>query len=155
MSVGTLLDTHAIERRPKCFYRNAPTGCIICSSTMMRGTGGRCQRGTRYKTDAIRFMREFKQSASTWRKSIPPKQFSEIILESISRTHAAGTVTMYKGTLNRFAEVIGESFPIGKISPFHWDAYRNKRLKEGVKPVTVNIETRCLRASLNIAQRWG
>jgi len=58
-----------------------------------------------------------------------------------------------------FLRIIGD-IPLSYITPQHWDKYRSERLKpkedgKSISPITVNIELRTLRASLNTALRWN
>ncbi len=96
--------------------------------------------------------------------------FSAPFLAYAEGSFSKGTVAIYKASLRNFIEYIGD-FPLANYTPQHFDAYKTERqkpvkvvimIKDGhkteiekiVRPVTVNIELRTLRAFFNTAVRW-
>jgi len=64
-----------------------------------------------------------------------------------------GTVDICRASLKQFLSFAGD-IPLTTITEKHVDGYKVVRLQH-VKPVTVNIELRTLRAVFNVALRWG
>jgi integrase len=67
--------------------------------------------------------------------------------------YAKGNVTIYRATLRLLIEAIGD-LPLSSITPRHIDTFKSRRLNV-IKPVTVNLELRTLKAALNTAKRWN
>jgi len=63
------------------------------------------------------------------------------------------TVDGYEAALRQLASLSGD-IPLAAVTRRHIDAFKGKRL-EKVKPATLNIELRSLRAAFNVALRWG
>ena len=125
-----------------------------------------------YKTDAMNFLHSFKRDEHERRQKAKHKLLSEFLTAFLSYAQGSfskGTVAIYKATLRNFIEYIG-NFPLANYTPQHFDLYKTERqkpvkvvtVKDGhttekekiVKPVTVNIELRTLRAFFNTAVRW-
>ncbi len=125
-----------------------------------------------YKADAMNFLQSFKRDEYERRQKAKHKLLSEFLIAFLSYAEGSfseGTVAIYKATLKNFIEYIGD-FPLANYTPQHFDIYKTERqkpvkvvtVKDGhttekekiVKPVTVNIELRALRAFFNTAVRW-
>jgi integrase len=115
------------------------------------------------KTDAVRFLQSFRKDEYERAKRAKKKQaavFIKEFLEYAKGNFADRTLIIYRSTLKHFISIIGD-LPLLSITPQHFDAYKTERLKttklrskDTVKPVTVNIELRALRACFNTAYRW-
>jgi site-specific recombinase XerD len=66
---------------------------------------------------------------------------------------AAGTLAIYLDSLRRFQCLIGD-IPLAEVNARQADMYISKRAAE-VRPATVNIELRSLRAAFSVAKRWA
>ena len=125
-----------------------------------------------YKTDALRFLQTFKRDEYERRQKAKRKLLSDFkkdFLAYAETNFSVGTVAIYKSAIQNFLEIAGD-LALASYTPQHFDAYKTKRqkpvkvvtVKDGhttetekiVKPVTVNIELRTLRAFFNTAVRW-
>jgi integrase len=66
---------------------------------------------------------------------------------------ASGTLILYLDSLRRFLRTVGE-IPLSEITTRQADMHISKRATE-VRPATVNIELRSLRAVFGVAKKWG
>ncbi len=125
----------------------------------------------KYKTDAVRFLQSFKKDDHERRQNAKNKLLSAFVsdfLKYVSGNFSKGTLATYRATLKNFISIIGD-VPLSFVTPQHFDTYKTERLKalklgtnkkvkpvtiETVRPVTVNIELRNLRACFNTALRW-
>jgi integrase len=117
----------------------------------------------RKKGDALKFLVSFQKDQHERKLEAQRKRVSEYFSEFLSYAEgnlSRGTVKIYQATLRHFLEIIG-NVPLLALSPQHFDMYKTRRLhalkrnnRGKVKPVTVNIELRALRACLNTAFRW-
>jgi integrase len=108
-----------------------------------------------YKVDAVKFLQGFKRDEYEQRRKNKRKGLSEFLVEFLSYaqgTFSKRTVAIYKATVRNFA-LIGGDLPLTAYTPQHLDSFKTERQKT-VKPVTVNIELRTLRAFFNTAVRW-
>ena len=122
---------------------------------------------SRYKPDAFKFLQGFKNEHRVKRK-LCSEFFEEFIIYA-EANFSKRTVAIYRYSLKLFFEYIGDKF-LASYTPQHFDAYKTQRqkpikvvtLKDGhktemektIRPVTVNIELRTLRAFFNTAVRW-
>ena len=125
-----------------------------------------------YKTDALQFLQSFKSDEHERRQKAKHKLLSELqndFLPYADANFSKGTVDIYKAALKNFVCIVGD-LPLSSYTPQHFDTYKTERqkpvkvvtVKDGhkaetekiVKPVTVNIELRTLRAFFNTAVRW-
>jgi integrase len=117
----------------------------------------------RKKGDALRFLLSFQKDQYERKKEAQRKRVFEYFSEFLNYAEgnlSRGTVKIYLATLKHFMEIIG-NVPLLSLTPQHFDMYKTRRLhslkknnRGNVKPVTVNIELRALRACLNTAFRW-
>lgn len=110
---------------------------------------------SKLKTDALKFIQTFTITQREKSKPIIKTvlQFKTDFLVYARQTYAQGTTYLYEIALNNLTKIIGD-FPLPSITAHHWDLFKIERLKS-IKPVTVNIELRNLRASFNTALRWN
>ena len=109
--------------------------------------------GAKLKTDALKALTKFEQLLT-----IPPQVttlavFQKDFLAYAESVYARRTVIIYELVLRLFLKQTGDC-PIASLNQKHLDDYVTARLKNGMSPVTVNIETRALKAALNTAVRW-
>jgi integrase len=109
--------------------------------------------GAKLKTDALKALTKFEQLLT-----IPPQvttlaSFQKDFLAYAESIYARRTVIIYELTLRYFVTQTGEC-SLASLNQKHLDDYVTTRLKKGISPVTVNIETRALKAALNTAVRW-
>ncbi len=120
-----------------------------------QGKRQRVSTHCKYKTDALRFLQTFKRDEYERCKKARRKLFSEFkkdFLLFASTNFSKGTVAIYETALHNFQQFTGD-LPLTAYTPQHFDEYKGQRLK-AIKPVTVNIELRTLRAFFNTAVRW-
>ena len=71
----------------------------------------------------------------------------------VEGTLATSTLRLYRHTLRKFAEIIGDR-PLNSVTPYHVDLFKAKRLQE-VSPTKVNQDFRTLKAAFNRAVGYG
>ena len=81
-------------------------------------------------------------------------KFVEEFLRDIKPQVAWLTILAYRKSLYKFAEFIGGSTPLDVIKAREIVQFAAFRLREGVRPETVNSDLRHVRACLNKAVRW-
>jgi integrase len=146
-------------------------GRITSGSLINNGKKQKVSTHCKYKTDAVGFLQSFKKDEYERRQNAKNKLLSAFVsdfLKYVSGNFSKGTLTTYKATLKNFISIIGD-VPLSFVTPQHFDTYKTERLKalelgtnkkvkpvtiETVRPVTVNIELRNLRACFNTAFRW-
>lgn len=125
-----------------------------------------------YKSDALRFLQSFKRDEYDRRQKTKRKLLSEFLSEFLSYAEGnflKGTAVIYKAAVQNFISTVGD-LPLLSYTPQHFDTYKTERqkpikmitIKGGfrtekvkiIKPVTVNLELRTLRAFFNTAVRW-
>jgi integrase len=80
-----------------------------------------------------------------------PDLFAEV-LAYVRATLEPGTAAIYETTFRHFTESAGD-LPLRSLTLRHFDRYKSERLGT-VRPATVNIELRTLRAAFRLAARW-
>lgn len=105
--------------------------------------------------DALKKLTEFKELLKTKPKpsSNSFSSFTEEFLQYAEATYAKTSVDIFKVALRNFQSIVGDC-QLASLNYRHVDLYKADRLRL-VKPTTVNIELRSLRAILNVAVRWG
>lgn len=107
----------------------------------------------RMKRDAITFLRSFEQENLQKPVTMTLSQFTADFLQFAEKTYARGTYKMYKEILGKFQKFTGD-LSLTQIGSRHVDMFMAERLKL-IKPVSANIEFRCVKAALNTAVRWN
>lgn len=128
--------------------------------------GRRQQKSTRCKNkrDALQSLTHLKDFLKEKQTPISLSEFTSELLCYAEANFSEGTVGIYRATLELFSSLVG-NIQLSSITPLHFDRYKTKRLKTlsrkapkdtayCIKPVTVNLELRTLRAALNTACRW-
>ncbi len=119
------------------------------------GQNGKRQKvSTRFsqKKDAVGFLQSFRAEK---RSRLPKVMFSGFVCDFLSyaqSTFAEPTILMYKSCLGQFLKYVGD-IPIHSLTAKHLDDYKGLRLKR-VRPVSVNIEVRQIKAAFQTAVRW-
>jgi len=78
--------------------------------------------------------------------------FAEV-LAYVRATLEPGTAAIYETTFRHFTDSAGD-IPLRSLTLRHFDRYKTERLGT-VRPATVNIELRTLRAAFRMAARWN
>ena len=79
--------------------------------------------------------------------------FFEEVLAYVQATLEPGTAAIYATTFRHFTDSSGNP-PLRLITARHFDRYKAERLRV-VRPATVNIELRTLKAAFRMAVRWN
>lgn len=122
------------------------------------GKGNRQKISTkcRYKAEALKFLQSFRSS------EVDKKRLAHRTTISIFKTKfidyarhnlSSGTVVIYEAAFKHLEKLAGD-IPLSNITPEHFDIYKTKRIEMKVKPVTINMELRSLKAAFNTAFRW-
>jgi integrase len=116
--------------------------------------GKRKRKSTRskLKSDALKFLQEFKIDLSPNLKTLKLSEYIKEFLAYAKLNFAKGTFEIYDGTLRNFLRIVND-LPLSAFTPRHWDTYKTTRVKQ-VAAATVNIELRTVKATFNTALRW-
>jgi integrase len=116
--------------------------------------GKKCKVSTRTKVkgEAYQVLANFKGLNTREPRSIGLQEFMAEFLAYASATYSKATVDMYRRALSHLVNIVGDT-PLRKITPRQIDEYKTTRLM-AVKPVSVHIELRALKAAFNTAKRW-
>jgi integrase len=118
-----------------------------------RGNKRNISTGTTIKTEALQFLRNFRETENTWPAHSPLlSSFINQLFEHIRSNMTPGTLRIYDYAFHHFIRFNGDLHP-DNLTAYHFDNYKICRLKN-VGPVTVNIELRALKAGLAVAKRW-
>ena len=107
---------------------------------------------TKLKSEATEFLRTFKRKSVVKVKQKRLADFTKEFLAYTQTTYSPATHDIYRRVLALLEKQVG-NIPIGAITTRHIDQYKATRLKT-IKPVSVNIELRSLRAACATAKRW-
>lgn len=105
------------------------------------------------KSEALKKLTDFKELFKERAKVVSLAQFEKEFLEFAQATYAGATVDIFRASLRHLKAVCGDC-ALPSLTPRHIDAYKSKRLSDGVSPVSVNVELRALRTMMNVAIRW-
>jgi integrase len=108
---------------------------------------------TTLKSEAIRFLREFKVTHVRSARSMRLSEFVTEFLAFAGTTYSPKTVDIYHRVFGIFQELAGDP-TIQSITARHIDQYKALRMNNRRKAVSVNIELRALKAAFNVAKRW-
>ena len=118
------------------------------------GSRGRWKStGCTTKPDALRCLTE---RQDLFKPRLPRMSLGRFVAEY--ETYAASrlsprTLSGYRDTLKGFQRFVGD-VPLSTLTPRMADAYLSQRAQK-VRPATVNIELRSLRAIFSVARKWG
>lgn len=101
------------------------------------------------KAEAIQFIRSVK-SLNTPKSRLD--QFREAFLSWGQSNYSPKSIYMYRANLRQFARLVGNP-QLSEITPYHADRFKQMRL-QAVRPASVSIELRTLKAAFNVAKRW-
>ena len=119
------------------------------------GLNGKRQKvSTRFsqKRDAMEFFRSFRPDMKS---RLPRVMFSGFVGDFLSyaqSSFAEQTILMYRSCLGQFLRYVGD-IPLQSLTAKHLDDYKGLRLRK-VRPVSVNIEVRQIKAAFQTAVRW-
>lgn len=133
-----------------CLIRERKTGIFHIVTT----AGGKRKwrsTGTRNRKEAYQI---FLQSSETHPANESPKLSSAIqeYLNYARTNFAPKTQEIYDLSLKHFLAVVGD-VDLDTINPLAIERYKSERAK-GVKPATVNIELRAMKAFFNCLKKW-
>ena len=83
---------------------------------------------------------------------ISVSEFTAEFLKIASADRRAGTMKIYKSALSKFIDMTTD-IPLDEVTARHYDKFKSMRAV-AVRPVTVNIDLRALRAAFQTAVRW-
>jgi hypothetical protein len=115
-----------------------------------RGKKSKISTRTKVKREAYQALANFKGLVNKQPKSLSLTEFTTEFLAYASAIYSVATVDVYRRTLSNLVAVIGNT-PLRKITPRQIDEYKTCRPKR-VKPVSVHIELRAIKAALNTAK---
>jgi integrase len=116
---------------------------------------GKWQRVTtkaKNKIEAKIYFDEFKNNKSSCYPSITLSQFFEKYLEYSKIHHASGTTKKAIIAIKFFVEYVGDKH-LDKVTALDIEDFKAQRLKK-IKPVSVNIDLRTIKAIFGLAVRW-
>ena len=105
------------------------------------------------KAEAIKFLREFKVSLVRTHKDKSLAEFVTEFLAFAEATYSPKTTDIYRRAFGILKKQTGD-LTLQNVTPRHIDQYKVSRLGSNIKPVSVNIELRALKAAFNVARRW-
>jgi site-specific recombinase XerD len=107
---------------------------------------------TRNKIDSKSFLDEFKNSQNPCYQHLTLSQFFQKFLEYSKIHHAKGTTDKATYAMRFFIKSVGDKH-LDKVTPLDIESFKTDRLK-GVKPISVNIDLRTVKAIFRLAVRW-
>lgn len=84
--------------------------------------------------------------------SVTLKKYYSDFTDSATSSYSKETLGIYKRAFDNFISVVGD-LELCRITQRHIDLFKNRRLGK-IRPVTLNIELRTLRAAFYTAVRW-
>ena len=129
------------------FYKDEITGIRKTLSTR-----------TKLKSEAMKFISEFKSSLNTKRNTasyhiIYLEDLKKEVLKYVEFNLEKSTLDIYKRVFKDILRIIGNK-PLRSYTIQDFEHYKNTRMSE-VKKWTVNIDLRTIRAILNLAVKWN
>jgi integrase len=134
------------------FLSKLPHGIYYLFFQDERGKRQKVTTRCRTKTDAYRFLQTFRADQRSADGRIRLAHFVGEFLAYARTAYAERTVLIYSNCLQRFLTFVGDR-PLATFNAKHLDDYKAFRLGK-VKPVTVNIEVRQIKAAFRTAVRW-
>ena len=108
---------------------------------------------TKKKTEAIRLVADLDRVLKEKPKPILFSKFTKEFLIHRTGFLSSKTLELYERSFNSFLKIVGDR-ALTRITPKEWDIFASKQVQNHYQPVTVNIQLRCLRASMETAVRW-
>jgi len=106
------------------------------------------------KSEAYKFLQNFKEIARPKIKLVTLNEFRDEILKYATFHYAKGTVNIYTRVLDLLNIFLGNVL-IKFISQNQIEKYKAYRIGSGVSKTTVNIEFKTMKSMFNIAKSWG
>jgi integrase len=107
---------------------------------------------TKNKIEVKKFLDEFKNNKSSRHLHITLSQFFEKYLEYSKIHHALETTKKATFAMKFFIEYVGDKY-LDKVTVLDIEGFKAHRLKK-IKPVSVNIYLRTIKAIFRLAVRW-
>jgi integrase len=108
--------------------------------------------GATTKSEALKALTSFEDLMRRKTSVVLLSQFRDQLLAYIRGAYSKRSGIIYTSTFRYFLGCVHD-LPISELTQKHMDDYKIHRLQK-VKPVTLNIEIRTLKAAMNIALRW-
>jgi len=80
------------------------------------------------------------------------ERFKKEVVSYAKTNFSKNNASLYLHSMEKLIQVFG-NLSIDQITAKHFETYKEKRLEE-VKPTSVNIELRCLKAIFNLGVKW-
>jgi hypothetical protein len=107
---------------------------------------------TKSKVDAKIFLRQFENQQRSIYPQLTLSQFIQMFLEYSKIHQAKGTTDKVTYAMGFFIKSVGDKH-LDKVTPLDIEGFKADRLKK-VKPISVNIEMRTVKAIFGLAVRW-
>lgn len=119
-------------------------------------TGKRNAKTTksRHKSDALKFLTEFKEKIKPKPRQITLKDLRVEVLKHLRYHVRNSTVKMYESTF-KYMEQLWGNILVKFITPEQIEKFKVYRLEMDVTKASVNIDLRNIRAIFNLAVLWG
>ena len=108
--------------------------------------------GSTSKAEALRALTRQRELFAPKPRTVTLNQFTEEFLTFASSTYSAATLDLYRRVFRYFTRLCG-NVTLATLSARQVDQYKALRLRE-IKPVSINMELRALKAAFNTARRW-
>lgn len=116
------------------------------------GKWQRISTKTQNKVDAKKFLADFESDKNSSYPHLTLSQFFQKFLEYSHIHHAIGTTMKAIYAMRFFIKSVGDKY-IQKVTALDIETFKAERLKR-VKPVSVNIDLRTVKAIFGLAVRW-
>jgi integrase len=134
------------------FLSKSKSGIYYLYFTGLNGKRQKVSTRCSKKRDAIGFLQSFRAEKKS---RLPKVIFSGFVGDFLSyaqSSFAEQTFLIYRSCLGQFLKYVGD-IPLYSLTAKHLDDYKGLRLKR-VRPVSVNIEVRQIKAAFQTAVRW-
>ena len=148
------------------FLSKSSLGYYYIWFTDQRGKRKKVSTRCKRKGDALRFLQHFREEDHERQlkaRHVCLSTFFHDYLKYAEANLARRTLNIHRYALRRFQALVGD-IPLTSVSPFHFDSYKTYRsgmtsglrlkIPQSVRPITVNIDLRALRAAFSVAVRW-
>ena len=106
------------------------------------------------KSQALQRLKEFDATHTSKQSPVLLSTFVAEFIKFAQSGYSPKTLDIFNRTLKQFQSAVGENLLLTEISAQHLDRYMAERLQQ-VKPVSVHVEMRAIRAALTKAVSWG
>jgi site-specific recombinase XerD len=109
--------------------------------------------GSTLKCDALKALASYLEFLREKPKTTHLATFKRDFLAYAEGVFAQRTVIIYRQALQRLLDIAGDC-SLSSLTQRHLDRYATERLGGKTSPVTINIETRAIKAAFSTAVRW-